>query len=334
MNVNIAVVNSKSFGRYTNAVEELKKLGRVEFIEVPKDINGKELAKVLNGFQFVIASVTPYYSAEFFDLNNDVLMIVRHGIGVDNIDLQAAERHGVVVARVPGYVEREAVAEHTAALMISALRMVPQSYIAVKEGRWGDRAKFIGRELPNLTVGVIGFGNIGSRVAEILAKGFNAKIVVYDPYVSKETVEALGYRYVSDLKELFKVSDIVTLHAALTKENYHMVNKDVLFNAKEGIIIVNTARGELIDEQALCEALDKGIVSAVAMDVVEGEPISAEHRLLKYNNVIITPHIAAYTWEALKGMDMAMVYAIKNFIDGKPIDGVVVLPKNLRRRSF
>jgi len=331
--VKIAIVNSKSFGKYTDALEQLRKIGEVSRIEVPKDISGKDLAKKLEGYNFIIASVTPYYSKEFFENNKDVVMIIRHGIGVDNIDLKAAEEHGVIVARVPGWREREAVAEHTVALLLSALRMIPQAHFAVKQGRWSDRAKFIGKELNNMAVGIVGLGNIGSRVAEILSKGFGAKIVVYDPYIPKDKVEKLGYKYTRSLKELFSECDAVSLHAVLTPETYHMINREVLLEAKKGIIIVNTARGELIDGEALIEAIEKGIVAAVAMDVVEGEPIDSSHPFLRYENIIITPHIAAYTWEALKGMDEAMVEAIKNYLEGKPIDGVVVMPRNPRKLS-
>ncbi|MCX8209164.1 MAG: D-isomer specific 2-hydroxyacid dehydrogenase family protein [Sulfolobales archaeon] len=329
--IRIAVVNSKSFGLYTDAIERLSRVGSVTRVEVPKDIHGIELAEKLRGYHVVVASVTPKYSAEFFEKNEDVALIVRHGIGYDNIDTEAAYRYGVTVSRVPGWREREAVAEHTVALMLSALRYVARSAQAVREGKWGDRARFLGRELSSLTVGVVGLGNIGSRVAEILSKGFGSKIAVYDPFIPRERIEGLGYAYASSLEELVKVSDVVTLHAPLTSDNYHMVDRKVLAAAKDGVVIVNTARGELIDTEALIEYIELGKVRAVALDVVEGEPIGADHPLLKYGNVIVTPHIAAYTEEGVRGMDEAVVEAILNFIEGKPIDGVVVSPKNPRR---
>jgi len=327
----IAVVNSKSFGVYTDAIERLSSVGEVVRVEVPKDIGSAELAARLKGFHFVVASVTPRYSREFFEYNNSVVMIVRHGIGYDNVDVAAAEEFGVVVSRVPGWREREAVAEHTVALALSALRHVVRSYIYVKAGRWGERAKFIGRELPNLTVGVVGFGNIGSRVAEIFRKGFGARVVVYDPYVPPERVRELGCEPVGRLEELLTQADVVTLHAVLTPETYRMLGRREFELMKEGVIIVNTARGELIDEEALVEYLQKGRIGAVALDVVEGEPIGSDHPLLKFENVIVTPHIAAYTYEALRGMDEAVVEAILNYLGGRPIDGVVVLPKNPRK---
>jgi D-3-phosphoglycerate dehydrogenase len=329
--IRIAVVNSKSFGVYTDAIEKLRKLGEVRRIEVPKDYRGKALAEALKGYHFIVASVTPYYDREFFEYNKDVLMIVRHGIGYDNIDVKAAEELGVVVARVPGWVEREAVAEHTIALMLSALRFVVQGNNFVREGRWSERAKLVGKELKNLTVGVIGFGNIGSRVAEILRNGFEAKVLVYDPYVPPEKIKSLGCEPVEKLEDLLRRSDIITLHAVLTPETYHMINEKAFEVMKDGVIIVNTARGELIDTQALIKYIEKGKVAAVALDVVEGEPIGKDHPLLKYNNVIVTPHIAAYTHEALAGMDEAVVKAIESYLQGKPIEGLVVYPKNPRR---
>lgn len=327
----IAIVNSKSFGLYTDALQRLSAIGEVTKLEVPKDISGKDLAIRLNGYHFIVASVTPRYDREFFELNESVVMVVRHGIGYDNIDVKAAEERGVIVARVPGWREREAVAEHTVALMMSALRCVPQAYGTVRTGKWSERAKYVGRELSNLTVGIVGFGNIGSRVAEILKKGFNARIVVYDPFVPRDKILESGYEYANNLCELLKTSDIVTLHAALTPENYHMINKEAFECMKNGVIIVNTARGELIDEKALIENIEKKKVLAAALDVIEGEPIEADHPLLKYENVIITPHIAAYTWEALKGMDDAVVEAIVSYLNKKPIDGVVAMPRNPRK---
>lgn len=329
--IKIAIVNSKSFGLYTDAVEKLSRVGSVERIEVPRDSRGKQLAEKLRGYHIIIASVTPIYDREFFEHDQDVVMVVRHGIGYDNVDVKAAEEHGVIVARVPNWREREAVAEHTVALMLSALRHVVQAHEAVKQGKWAERAKFIGKELGSLTVGVVGLGTIGSRVAEILSRGFGAKIVVYDPYVPRERAESMGYKYASSLEELVSESDIITLHVPLTSETYHMVNRDVFGKMKKGVIIVNTARGELVDEEALCEYIEKGVVAAYVADVVEGEPIGPDHRLLKYPNVIITPHIAAYTYEALRGMDEAVVEAIVNYLENKPIEGLVVKPKNPRQ---
>lgn len=326
----VAVVNSKSFGRFTDAISRLESRCAVYQIEVPKDVLEKELAEKLVGYHFIVASTTPRYGEEFFKSNADVVMIARHGIGLDNVDLKAAEEHGVKVVAVPGYKEREAVAEHTVALMLSALRRVVEANDSVRKSRWQERAKFVSRNISNLTVGVVGFGNIGSKVAEILRKGFGAKVIAYDPHVQEEKMRALGVISMNSIIELMAKSDIVTLHANLNPETHHIISRETLTSAKRGIIMVNTARGELMDQEALVEAIEKGIVSAVALDVVEKEPIELEHPLLKYSNVIVTPHIAAYTREALTAMDETMVEAIFSYLDNKPIEGIVVDPRKCR----
>lgn len=330
MRPRIAVVNSKSFGKISDSTSRLTERCTLDQIEVQKNITEQELAEKLKGYNFVIASVTPYYGKEFFKKNEDVVMIVRHGIGLDNIDLKAAEEYGVKIAAVPGYKEKEAVAEHAVALMLTALRRVVEANEAVRSGRWSERARFISKNISNLTVGIIGFGNIGSRVAEILRKGFDTKVIVYDPYVPEERMKALETTPANSIYELLEKSDIVTLHTSLTPETYHILNRERLNKARKGIIVVNTARAELIDQEALIEAIEEGTVSVVALDVIEKEPVESEHPLLKYKNVIVTPHIAAYTQEALIAMDEAVAEAILNYLDNKPIEGLVVNPRKPR----
>ena len=328
--VRIAIVNSKSFGEYSSAVEELQRIGDVSRISVRRGASGGELALRLDGFHFVIASVTPYYGREFFEGNKSVVMIIRHGVGLDNVDLEAAEEHGVAVARVPGRIEREAVAEHAITLMLLALRKTYQAIEAVRRGGWRARSRFVGWELGSRVVGVIGFGNIGSRVAEILVRGFGSRVLAYDPYVPEERIKSVG-AIPADLEELLASSDVISLHAKLTKENYHMLDEQAFRRMKDGVIIVNTSRGELISVQALAKALAEGKVSAAALDVVEGEPIDESHPLLEFENVIITPHIAAYTREALKGMDEFAVRAITAYLEGEPVEGLVVAPTKPRK---
>ncbi|MCD6535653.1 MAG: hydroxyacid dehydrogenase [Thaumarchaeota archaeon] len=318
----LIIVNSKSFGKFTNAVQELEKICDVSRIDVPKNIAGAELAEKLRGIHFVIATSHPNYDRDFFEKNSDVAAILVHGIGVDNVDIKAATDNGVVVTKVPGIAEREAVAELTIGLMISALRNIVQASNKVREGKWGERAKYVGMEIAGKVVGVIGAGNIGSRVIEILVKGFNARVLVYDPYISEEKVKSMGGELVS-LDDLLRQSDIITIHCPLTKETYHLLNDEAFKKVKKGVVIVNAARGQLIDTQALIKALEGGVVAAAALDVVEGEPIDEDHPLLRYENVVITPHLGAYTLEALRGMDNALVNAVKDLLSGGIPEGIV-----------
>ncbi|MCX7942440.1 MAG: D-isomer specific 2-hydroxyacid dehydrogenase family protein [Dictyoglomaceae bacterium] len=321
--IKIAIVNSSSFGKYfPEHIERLKKLGEVERFEFPEDINGKTLAEKLMGFSIIIASVKPYYNKEFFDYKDKTLLITRHGIGYDNIDIKSATEKGVIVTKVSGEIEREAVAETAIALLMSVIRKIREASLKVKEGKWKERAKFIGWEIKGKTVGVIGFGNIGSRVGEILKKGFDAKILVYDPYLSEEEIVKRGGEKVS-LEELLKNSDIISLNCSLTSENYHMLSFKEFSLMKDGVFIVNTARGELIDEKALISALELGKVGGVGVDVVEGEPIDENHPLLKFENVVITPHISAYTYEALKAMGDKVVSDVERVLRGEIPEEVI-----------
>lgn len=321
--VKIAIVNSSSFGKYyPEHIEKLKKLGEVERFELPENIDGKTLAEKLMGFSIIIASVKPYYNKDFFNYKDKTILITRHGIGYDNIDIKSATEKGTIVTKVGGETEREAVAETAVALLMSIIRKIREASLKVKEGKWKERAKFIGWEIKGKTVGIIGLGNIGSRVGEILKNGFGAKIIVYDPYLSEEEIKKRGGEKVN-LEELLKNSDIISLNCSLTSENYHMLSFKEFSLMKEGVFIINTARGELIDENALISALESGKIGGVGLDVVEGEPIDENHPLLKFDNVIITPHISAYTYEALKAMGDKVVSDIEKVLRGEIPDEVI-----------
>lgn len=319
----IAIVNSSSFGRlFPEHLERLAALGEVRRFDFPANVGGEELAHALAGFPILIVSVTPRFGPDFFAHKDETWLIARHGIGIDNVHLPSATARGVLVTRVPGPAERDAVAEATVALMLALARHIPQAASAVREGRWRERAAFVGWELRGRTVGLIGFGNIGSRVGEILARGFGARVLAFDPYVSTESVRAAGAEP-ADLDTLLRESDVISLHAALTEENYCILSHDAFARMKPGVLLVNTARGELIDETALMVALESGRVAGAALDVVEGEPIGPDHPLLRFPNVLVVPHIAAYTRETLRRMGEKMVADVERVLRGEVPDEVV-----------
>ncbi|ABL79018.1 D-isomer specific 2-hydroxyacid dehydrogenase family protein [Thermofilum pendens] len=327
----IAVVNSRSFGVIApDVLQKLQEVAQIDFIDVEKTLRGKALAEKLEGYHFIIASVTPLYDREFFENNRSLLLIARHGIGYDNVDVDAATEQGVIVTRVPGSRERDAVAELAVALCLNVARKVCQAATLVREGKWAERGKIVGVNISGKTVGIIGLGNIGSRVAEIFSRGFNAKVVAYDPFVGKDYAARFGAELV-DLDTLLRESDIILLHAPLTKETYHMIGEKEIDKMKKGVIVVNTARGELIDTNALIKGLESGKIAGVGLDVVEGEPIGADHPLLKYRNVVITPHIGANTYEGLRGMDEANADAILKVIRGEAPLEYMVNPEVLKR---
>lgn len=323
MDFKIAIVNSSSFGRYfPEHIDRLRIYGEVKRFDVPNDTSGKELAKLLQGYQIIIASVTPKYDREFFENKDRTLLITRHGIGYNNIDVAAATEKGTVVTRVLGEAEREAVAELSVALLLDVMRHIRNSSQRVQEGKWNERAKFMGWEVKGKTVGIIGFGNIGSRVGEILKEGFQANIIAYDPYIPAEEVKSKGAEPVS-IDELVERADIISINAALSSGNYHMLSHKEFEKMKERVFIVNTSRGEIIDLEALMEALEKGRVAGVGFDVIEGEPIDANHPILKFPNVVVTPHIGAYTYEASRKMGEKVINDIEKIIKGERPEGVV-----------
>jgi len=328
----VAVVNSHTFGRWSqDLLAKLQQVALVEYLYFERNIRGRDLAKALEGYQFVVVSSTPTFDREFFEENRSVVLIARHGVGIDNVDIKSATENGVLVTFVPSSKERDAVAELTIALLLSVVRKVYSAYTAVKDGRWSDRGKIIGFNVTGKKIGIIGFGSIGRRVAEILIKGFNANILVYDPYVDAAEVEKYGARKVN-LEDLLRESDIISIHVPLTPETHHLISKKELSMMKDGVIIINTARGEIIDTQALLEMLESGKVGGVGLDVVEGEPIGKDHPLLKFENVVITPHIGAYTLEGLRGMDEACIEAILSVINRKlPPREYIANPDVLKR---
>lgn len=329
MRPRIAIVNSSSFGRYfPEHMERLAALGEVQRLMFPPDIEGRALAEALRGFPILIVSVSPRFGPEFFAAKDETWLIARHGIGVDNIHLPSATAHGALVTRVAPWMERDAVAEMTVALLLALLRRVPEAAAAVREGRWAERAAFVGGELRGKTVGLIGFGSIGSRVGEILSRGFRARVLAFDPGVPPEAIREAGAEP-ADLETLLRESDILSLHAALTEENFHMLSHEAFAKMKPGVILVNTARGELIDGAALLAALASGRVGGAALDVVEGEPIGPDHPLLRFPNVLIVPHIAAYTHETLRRMGDKVIADVERVLRGEVPEEVVnpeVLP--------
>jgi phosphoglycerate dehydrogenase-like enzyme len=329
----IAIVRSKGlelFGVYTDAIEKLKRFGEVKILYGSD--NPIELANQLINFQIVITEILrPKFTSEFFERNKDVQMIFVNGRGYDNIDIKAAEEHGVLVARVPGWCE--AVAEHTIALLLTALRKLREADKWVKSGEWLRKGyvsmDFLTNNIRDLTIGIIGFGWIGSRVAHILKNGFNAKeILIYDPYIPEEKIIEAGFHSMNNLNYLLQKSDAILIHAELTSETYHMIGKREFEIMKDRVIIINTARGAIIDTIALIESLKRGKIGYVALDVIEGEPINEDHPLLKFDNVFITPHIAYATWYAIKCMDYSAINAIENFLKGKEVWETIVNPKS------
>lgn len=298
----IAIVNSSSYGKvFPDHLERLKQLGEVEQFTLDSEIDGKSLAEALHGYNMIISSVTPFFTEEFFQHKDELKLITRHGIGFNNIDLEAAKKHNTIVTIVPALIERDAVAENNITNLLNVMRKTAPAFESVIQDDWASRAQFVGHGLSGKTVGVIGIGNIGSRVAEILNYGFRCEVLSYDPNKLAIEIEAFGAKKV-ELDELLEKSDVICLCASLNEENYHMLSTKEFSKMKQNVYLSNTARGALIDEEALVEALESGKIAGFATDVLEVEPGSSGHPYLKFKNALITPHTSAYTMECLEGM--------------------------------
>ena len=300
MDYKIAIVNSSSFGtRFPDQMERLQKIGTVERVRVAGDAHGAELVEALKDYNIIISSVTPFFDAEFFEHKTDLLLLSRHGIGYNNVDVKACNATGCILTTVSPLVERDAVAEGAVALLLDAMRQVSDSHVAANEGRWAERAKFVGNGVSGKTLGIIGCGNIGSRVVEILARGYDLKVLACDPVQHEDWAEGLRAQGVdityTDLDTVVSSCDILTLNADLNPTSFHILNADCFAKMKKGVYVVNNARADLIDQPAMLDALADGTVKALAIDVMHDEPPAADDPYFNHPKVLVCPHISAYT---------------------------------------
>lgn len=261
-------------------------------------------------------------------VNKDVLakapklkLVGRAGVGVDNVDLPAATAAGVIVMNTPGG-NAVSVAEHTIALMLSLARAIPQASVSTKAGKW-EKKKFLGSELRGKTLGVIGLGSIGREVVKRAAP-FEMRIIASDPYVSSATAADLHVELV-DLKTLYAQSDYISLHMALTPETQHAISTSAFESMKPGVRIINCARGELIDTEALTAAMQSGKVGGAGLDVFEQEPPPAELALLAQETLVATPHIGGSTEEAQEIVGIRIVEQMIEYL----VNGVAIHAVNM-----
>ncbi len=239
-----------------------------------------------------------------------VKVIGRAGVGFENIDVDAASKKGIVVMNTPGG-NNVTTGEHTISLMMALARHIPQAVASLKGGKW-DRNKFVGVELCNKTLGVIGLGNVGHIVAERGA-GLKMKVIGYDPFISSENIARMGVEPAS-LEDIFTKSDFITVHVPLTPETQGLINRDAFAKMKTGVRIINCARGGIVDEKDLADAIGEGKVAGAALDVYVDEPPGADHPLVKMDQVITTPHLGASTDEAQLNVAVAVAEQMVDFL--------------------
>ena len=248
-------------------------------------------------------------------------VIARAGTGVDNVDVEAATARGIVVMNAPG-ANSISVAELTLGMMLALSRGIPAADAAMKKGVW-DKKRLTGAELRGKTLGIIGLGRIGQEVAA-RARPFAMTLVAHDPFITEQVAQSLGIRLLS-LDDVCAAADYLTLHIPVTPETRHLLNKERLQRCKPGVRIVNTARGELIDEAALADAIEAGTVAGAALDVFEKEP-PADWRLVNLRGVVATPHIAASTVEAQELVGLETATAVRDYLLNGTITNAVNFP--------
>jgi D-3-phosphoglycerate dehydrogenase len=304
--------------------EEIAEAGirllRERGFEVDVD-SDSDLAETIGRYDAIIVRSATKVTADLIARANNLKVIGRAGVGIDNVDVEAATRRGIVVANAPESTVISA-AEHTIGLLVALTRNIPQAHAALKQGRW-ERKTYGGVELADKTLGVLGFGRIGQQVAR-RAAGLGMRVVAYDPFVSPDRFRELGVERVQTAEDVYAASDFLTLHLPLTDETRYSINAAAFAKMRDGVRIVNAARGDLVNEDDLLEALKSGKVGGAALDVFSTEPYSGP--LLELDNVVATPHLAASTEEAQDRAGLIIAEQVAAALDGGLVTNAVNIP--------
>lgn len=290
-------------------------------VDVKTGMNPSELKACIGEYHGIILRSATKLTSDIINAATNLKVIGRAGSGLDNVDKTAATKKGIVVMNTPGG-NTITTAEHTFALLVSLSRKIPQATMSMREGKW-EKKKFLGVELFHKTLGIIGIGNIGGQVAK-RAQGFDMNVIAYDPFLSEEKAQAMGVKKV-ELHDVFKRSDFITIHTPLTAETKNLINKKTLAEMKKGVRIINCARGGIINEKDLYEALAEGKVAGAALDVFEKEPAD-NNPLLTLDNVVATPHLGASTKEAQENVAIAVAEQVADYLINGTIRNAVNFP--------
>ncbi len=290
-------------------------------IDIKTSLSHDELVGVIGEYDAIIVRSGTQVDSEVLEAGENLKVVGRAGVGVDNIDVDRATELGVIVINAPE-ASTVSVSEHTMGLILSAARNIPQANMSMKRGKW-EKSRFLGEEVYGKTLGTFGLGRIGAEVAK-RAQAFGMNVIAFDPYISQEKAGELGVE-ITDKKDLLKRSDFITFHVPLTDETHHMISDEELRLMKENSVILNVARGGIIDEEALENALKEGLIRGAALDVFEAEPPS-ESPLLELENVITTPHLGASTEEAQENVAISIASHVLEALEGKPVRNALNVP--------
>ncbi len=285
----------------------------------------EKLLQIIGDYDAVITRSGTPLTLQVFEAGKRLKVAGRAGVGIDNIDIDAATRHGVLVMNTPE-ANTLAATELTMALMLALCRRLPRANDSIKRGEW-TRSKFLGVQLNGKTLGIIGLGRIGSRVAT-RSQAFGMNVIAYDPYIKEEVAERIHVRLLSELEELVRTADIISVHTPLTEETRGMVGTKEIALMKDGVKLINCARGGIYDEKALLEGLKSKKIAGAALDVYSSEPPKSDllKQLLARDDVVATPHIGANTSEAQRNVAVQVVQQVIEALRGENLRNVVNLP--------
>jgi D-3-phosphoglycerate dehydrogenase len=291
-------------------------------VDYKPGLSEDELAAAIGDYDALVIRSGSKVTAKVIERASKLRVIGRAGIGVDNVDVPAASKKGIVVMNTPTG-NAVTTAEHALSLLMSLARKIPQATASIKAGKW-EKNKFEGREVAGKTLGIIGMGNIGRIVAD-RAKGLHLQVIAFDPVLTHEKAASLGFELVS-VEQLFVRSDLITIHAPLTPETKNLLNREAFARMKKGVLIVNAARGGIVNEADLEVALREGKVAGAALDVFEQEPVNPDHPLLKLDNLIATPHLGASTAEAQDRVALEIAEQVAEYLTTGSIRNAVNVP--------
>ena len=299
----------------------LKRDGSID-VDVRAGIKHDELKKLIGLYDAVITRSGTAVTADLIENPGKLKIVGRAGVGLDNVDIEAASKKGIIVMNAPTG-NTFAATELTMGILLAAARKIPLANSSLKSGQW-DRKKFMGFQLYDKTLGIIGLGRIGGNVA-IRAKSFGMKVVAYDPYIKKSKAEAIGVKLKDTLEEVLRESDVLTVHTPLTSETHNMISAREIGMMKDGVIIINCARGGILNENDLYEALKSGKIFAAGIDVFEEEPAKG-NKLFDLENVFVTPHIGANTFEGQEGVAILIAEQVVDALHGRAYVNAVNIP--------
>jgi D-3-phosphoglycerate dehydrogenase len=300
--------------------EGLKKLRAFAEVDVELGLSEEDLKGHIEDYDALIVRSGTRVTKEIIDAGARLKVIGRAGVGMDNVDVETATEKGVLVVNAPE-ANTISAAEHTVAMLLALARKIPTAHVSLKSGKW-ERKKHTGVEVNDKVLGIIGMGRVGGEVSK-RAEGLGMSVVAYDPFIPQDRARELGIA-LSSFAEVLSTADFISLHTPLTKDTHHMIGAQEFELMKDGVRVINCARGGIIDENALLDAIDGGKVAGAALDVFEHEPpVEAEEKLLEREEVVVTPHLGASTEEAQRAAAVVIAEEVIEALKNKPVRNAV-----------